>query len=141
MSGSSIVDILVLIGRILFSALFIYSAIGHLTQTKPMSQYAASKGVPSPYVTTLIGGIPLALGGLSVLLGIWADLGSLLLVVFLVPTAIYMHAFWKETGENRMHEQVQFSKDMALAGAALALAGLFSIAGDDLGLTITGPLF
>jgi len=134
-------DILVLIGRILFAALFLQSAVAHFTQTKPMSQYAASKGVPAAYAATFAGGIPLALGGVSVLLGIWADLGSLLLVVFLVPTAIYMHGFWRETGDGRMNEMVQFNKDIALAGAALAMAGLFAIAGDDLGLTITGPLF
>jgi putative oxidoreductase len=135
------VDVLVLIGRILFAALFLQSAIGHLTQTKGMAGYAASKGVPAAYAATLAGGIPLALGGLSVLLGVWADLGALLLVVFLVPTALLIHAFWKESGEARMLEMIQFNKDMALAGAALALAGLFVIAGDDLGLTLTGPLF
>ncbi|HZN73979.1 MAG TPA: DoxX family protein [Micromonosporaceae bacterium] len=134
-------DILVLIGRILFSALFLQSAVGHFTQTKAMSQYAASKGVPMAYWATFAGGFPLALGGLSVLLGIWADLGSLLIVLFMLPTAVLMHGFWRETGEARMHEQIQFNKDLALGGAGLALAGLFSIAGDNLGLTITGPLF
>jgi putative oxidoreductase len=82
------------------------------------------------------------LGGVSVLLGIWADLGSLLLALFLIPTAILMHGFWKETDpQAKMTEMNQFSKDLALGGAALMLLGLFSIAGDKLGLTITGPLF
>jgi hypothetical protein len=36
---------------------------------------------------------------------------------------------------------MQFQKDLALAGAALAMFGLIQIAGDDLGLTLTGPLF
>jgi uncharacterized membrane protein YphA (DoxX/SURF4 family) len=80
-------------------------------------------------------------GGLSVLLGIWADLGALLLVVFLVPTAVLMHGFWRDSGEARMMEQVQFSKDIGLAGAALMLAGLISYAGHALGFTLTGPLF
>jgi putative oxidoreductase len=40
-----------------------------------------------------------------------------------------------------MNETIQFGKDLGLAGASLMLFGLFSIAGDDLGLTITGPLF
>lgn len=134
-------DILVLIGRILFSVLFLNSAAGHFTQTRGMAAYATSKGVPAAYPLTLIGGFPLALGGLSVLLGIWADLGALLIAAFLIPTALLMHAFWRESGQARMTEQVQFFKDLGLAGAALALAGLFSIAGDELGLTLTGPLF
>jgi uncharacterized membrane protein YphA (DoxX/SURF4 family) len=79
-------------------------------------------------------------GGLSVLLGIWADLGALALVVFLVPTALVIHAFWKETDpQAKQMEMVQFQKDLALAGAALMLFAFFAYVGDDLGLTITGP--
>ncbi|MDQ7909227.1 DoxX family protein [Phytohabitans sp. ZYX-F-186] len=135
-------DILVLIGRILFAALFLGSAVGHLTQTKAMAGYASSKGVPQAYAATLVSGLLIAVGGLLVLLGIWADLGALLLVVFLVPTALLMHPFWKESEPQvRQMELVQFQKDAALAGAALMLFAFFSFAGDDLGLTITGPLF
>lgn len=134
-------DVLVLIGRIIVAAFYLQSAYAHFTQTKGMAAYAASKGVPMAHAATFAGGFPLALGGLSILLGIWADLGALLIVLFLLPTAYYMHAFWKETGQNRMMEQIQFGKDLALAGSALVMAGLFAIAGDELGLTITGPLF
>lgn len=135
-------DILVLIGRILFAALFLGSAVGHLTQTKAMAGYAGSKGVPAAEAATFASGVLLALGGLSVLLGIWADLGALLLVIFLLPTAVLMHAFWKESdGQARQLEMIQFQKDVALGGAALMLFALFSFAGDELGLTITGPLF
>jgi putative oxidoreductase len=135
-------DILVLIGRILFAALFLSSAYAHLFQTKALAGYAASKGVPSAHVATLASGVLLALGALSVLLGIWADLGALLLVIFLVPTAFLMHGFWKETDAMaKQMEMTQFLKDISLAGAALALFALISFAGHDLGLTITGPLF
>jgi uncharacterized membrane protein YphA (DoxX/SURF4 family) len=133
-------SVLVLIGRVLFSALFLTSAIPHFTKTTMMAGYARSKGVPLAWPATFAGGILLFLGGLSVLLGIWADLGALLLVVFLVPTAVLMHGFWRESGEGRMMEQIQFSKDTALAGAALMLFGLISYAGHALGYTITGPL-
>jgi len=134
-------SVLVLIGRIIFAALFLTSSIGHLTRTKMMAGYAASKGVPLPWLSTFLSGILILLGGLSLLLGIWADLGALLVALFLFPTAILMHAFWKEPGDARMMEQTQFMKDSALGGAALILLGLISYAGHGLGLTITGPLF
>jgi putative oxidoreductase len=134
-------SLLVLIGRILFCALFLYSAVGHLTQTKMMAGYAQSRGVPQAHLATLVTGVMLVVGGLSVLLGIWADLGALILAAFLLPTAVMMHGFWRETGDARMTEQTQFFKDSALGGASLMLAGLISIAGDGLGYTITGPLF
>jgi uncharacterized membrane protein YphA (DoxX/SURF4 family) len=135
-------DIIVLIGRILFVFVFLTSGYAHFAKRNMMAPYAASKGVPMAMPATLAGGVLLVGGGLSVLLGIWPDLGSLMLFAFLFPTAILMHGFWKETDPAaKMTEQTQFSKDMGLAGASLMLFAFFSFVGDDLGLTITGPLF
>ena len=134
-------DVLVLIGRILFAVLFLSSAFGHFAQSTPMAGYAQAKGVPAAKPAVLVSGVLLALSGLMVLLGIWADLGALLLVIFLVPTAVLMHAFWKESdGQAKQLEMVSFLKDLALAGAALTLFAFFAGV-PDLGLTITGPLF
>jgi putative oxidoreductase len=132
-------DVVLLVGRVLFGALFIASAIGHLTQTKAMAGYAASRGVPMATAATLLTGVQILLGGSSVILGVWGDLGSLLLVVFLAGTAVLMHQFWRESEPtNRQMEMVHFNKDVALAGAAL---GFFWVFSSDPGLTLTGPLF
>ncbi|GAA0349084.1 DoxX family protein [Streptomyces blastmyceticus] len=134
--------ILVLIGRILFVILFLGSAVGHLTKTRTMAGYAASKGVPAATAATAASGLLLLAGALSVVLGVWADLGALLLAVFLVPTALIMHRFWQETDpQARQLEMIHFQKDIALAGACLMLLAFFSYVGHDLGLTLTGPLF
>ena len=135
-------SIVILIGRILFVALFATSAVAHLTKTKMLAGYAASKGVPAAQLATFVSGLMLAAGSIMVLFGIWADLGSLVLVAFLVPTAVLMHGFWKSSDAgSRQMEQTQFSKDIALAGAALMLFAFFAYAGHHLGLTLTGPLF
>lgn len=134
-------DVVILIGRILFVLVFFGSAFGHLTQTSGMAEYARSRGVPMPEVAVIGSGVLMVLGGLSVLLGLWADLGALLLLIFLVPTAVLMHPFWKETdAQTKQTEQVQFMKDMSLAGASLMLFGFF-VENEDLGIVITGPLF
>jgi putative oxidoreductase len=133
-------DLIVLIGRILLAALFLGSAFGHLTQTEGMAGYAQAKGVPSARAAVVVSGVLILLGSLMVLLGIWPDLGALLLFIFLIPTAILMHGFWRETDpQARQMEMIQFQKDIALAGAALIAFALFAAA--DVGLTITGPLF
>lgn len=135
-------DVLVLIGRVLFVLLFLSSGFGHIAQADAMAQYAKFKGVPMPKPAVLASGVLLIAGGLSVLLGVWADLGALLLFLFLLPTAFLMHAFWKETDpQAKQTEMIQFNKDLALAGAALMLFAFFAYVGTDLGLTITGPLF
>lgn len=133
-------SVMVLIGRILFSALFIGAAIGHLTAAEDTARYAAARGVPAARVAVYSSGVVMLIAGTSVLLGAWGDVGALLLAVFLVPTAFRMHAFWTETdAETRQHEMVHFNKDIALAGAALVFFALF--AATDLGLTLTGPAF
>ena len=132
-------DVVLLIARVLFAALFLGSAVGHLTQADGMAGYAASRGVPMAKLATLVSGVVLLLGGLSVLLGLWGDLGAVLLLVFLVPTAFLMHAFWRETDPTaKQMEMVQFNKDIGLAGAALAFFWVFS---QDPGLTLTDSLF
>jgi putative oxidoreductase len=132
-------DIVFLIARILFCSLFLSSAVGHLTKTDAMAGYTRSRGVPAAQQAVLASGLIILIGALMVLLGIWGDLGSLLLLAFLLPTAVLMHGFWKEADPMaKQMETVQFNKDIALAGAALAF---FLVFRTDLGLTITGPLF
>jgi putative oxidoreductase len=134
-------DVLLLIGRILFGALFLGSAMGHLTQTDAMAGYAGSKGVPQPKVMTIVTGLMLLAGALMVILGVWGDVGALLLVAFLIPTALIMHNFWKETDPmNKQMEMISFNKDVALAGAALVLFWLFVEVGD-LPFSVTDSLF
>ncbi|MEU6643064.1 DoxX family protein [Saccharomonospora sp. NPDC046836] len=133
-------SVVVFIGRILFVALFLGSAFGHLTQTQAMTAYAEARGIPNARLAVQASGVVMGIGALMILFGVWADLGALLLVVFLVPTAFLMHAFWKESDpETRQFEMIQFNKDMALAGASLMLFGFFASV-STLGLTITGPL-
>ena len=132
-------DVVFLIGRILFAALFVGSAAAHLTQTQAMAGYAESRGVPVARAATLGTGVLILAGGLMVLLGVWGDLGALFLVAFLVSTAVLMHAFWKETDDQtKQMEMVHFNKDVGLAGAALAFFVAFSGNPD---LTITDSLF
>lgn len=131
----------VLVGRLLFAGLFLGSGAGHLTQSQMMAGYAQSKGVPWARASVLGSGVLIVVGALMVLLGVWADLGALLLVVFLVPTAVMMHGFWKVADpQSKQMEQTQFLKDLALGGAALMLFVFFATT-PDLGLTITDPLF
>lgn len=131
-----------LLSRILFVYLIIGSGVGHLTATDAMAGYAQSKGLSNAKLLVQISGVALLLGGLSVLLGILGDAGSLGLAILLVVTAVLMHPFWKETdGQAKQQEMIAFNKDIALAGGALALYVIFYGA-DGYGFyTITGALF
>ncbi|MFZ2226892.1 MAG: DoxX family protein [Candidatus Nanopelagicaceae bacterium] len=127
-------DTVLLIGRILFSIIFLSSGLmGHIVKNKQMAQYAQYKRVPMASFAVYVTGLMLILGSVSVIFGIYADLGVLLWVVFLIPTAFIMHAFWKEADETaKMNEQVAFFKDLALAGASLIVFAVLH-AGADFG--------
>lgn len=136
-------DIIALIGRILFVLIFVASgSTGHLGQRKGMAQYAASQGVPAAEPLVVLSGLLILVGGLMVALGVWGDLGALLLLVFVVPAAYFMHAFWKvEDPQQHANQQAHFMKNLALAGGAIMAFVLFAGLGAELGLTLTGPLF
>ncbi|MEB3031273.1 DoxX family protein [[Mycobacterium] nativiensis] len=135
-------DIVILIGRILFAVVFIGGALGHFTQTDAMAAFTESKGIKPGKLAVLGSGAWMLAGATLVILGAWADLGALMLAVFLLPTAFVMHGYWREQDpQAKAAEQLHFSKDISLAGAALALFGFFVTAGGATGLQLTGPLF
>lgn len=135
-------DVIVLIGRILFVVIFLGSGAAHLRDRKAMAGYATAKGVPSAEAVVVGTGVLQLVAGVLILLGVWADLGALLLFLFLLPTAIVMHNFWTHTdAQTRAAERIHFVKDISLAGASLMLFAFFAYVGRDLGLTLTGPLF
>jgi putative oxidoreductase len=133
-------DVILLIGRILFASIFVISgATVHLLKWRDGVGYARMKNIPAPELLVPASGVMAVVGGLLVALGLWADLGALLLAAFIFPVAIGMHAFWKaDDPMERMQEQVHFMKDVALGGGALALFALFQQFGGDIGLTL-GP--
>jgi len=117
-----IMDIVLLVGRILFGGFFIMSGLNHFQNVGMMSGYAGSKNVPFPRLAVIGSGVMLVAGGASVLLGIVPVVGLLVLVLFLLSTLATMHDFWNlKDPQQRAAEQVNFLKNVALIGASLAL--------------------
>ena len=136
-------EFILLIGRILFAVVFLGSGIfAHLIQLEGTAGYAQSKGVPMARLATLGSGILIIVGSLMIVFGVWADLGALFLIAFLLPTAVIIHGFWREKDpQARYMEMVQFNKDISLLGAAIMIFVFYAMFGDDLGLHITDSLF
>ncbi|MEY4100817.1 MAG: hypothetical protein RLZZ567_59 [Actinomycetota bacterium] len=106
-----------------------------------MTGYAQYKKVPAAKLSVILSGLMILVGGIFVALGIYADLGALLIALFLIPTAFMMHNFWKETDATaKMNETIAFFKDLSLAGAALIIYALVA-GGAELGINITGSFF
>jgi putative oxidoreductase len=116
---------IVLLGRFLFTAIFILSGPRHFTG--PVIAYAASQGVPLASIAVPLSGLIALVGGLSILLGYRARIGAWLIVLFLVGVTPLMHKFWGIA--DPMMQQMQmamFFKNASMLGAALLITQLGS---------------
>jgi len=108
------------VGRVFYALIFVILGLGHFS---PQTiAYAASQGVPLATVAVPFSGVLAVAGGLSVLVGYRARLGAWLLVLFLVPVTVMMHAFW--AAQDPMAAMMQLSnflKNVSMIGGALVI--------------------
>lgn len=117
-------EILKYVGLVLFAVPFILSGIAHFRFADAMAGYAQFKRVPFPMTSTLVTGVILIVAPILVILGVIPQIALALLALFLVVTAFKMHDFWNAEGDAKQGEQINFNKNIGLAGAALALLAL-----------------
>jgi putative oxidoreductase len=111
---------LVLVGRVLYSAIF-FMTVGHFSPT--YIAYGAQAGVPLPGLLVPLSGVIGVAGGLSIALGYHAKVGAWLLVLFLVPVTLMLHNFWAVTDPMMRGMQIaMFMKNVSMLGAALLIA-------------------
>jgi putative oxidoreductase len=136
---STVAGVILLAGRILFAGMFAFAARGHIANH---ARYVAGSGkkLPIPYLAGWPTGVLFMLADTSIVVGIWPDIGALLLAAFLVPAGLLFHPFWTFTDPTarRTHEG-SFYRDVSLLGAALALFVLFASVGH-VPFALTGSL-
>jgi putative oxidoreductase len=132
-------SVLGLLGRLVVAWLFLASAAGNIVRTGRVAAHARARNLPSARTTTLVAGYLMAALGLAIAFGVWLDLAVALGALFLVGVAVVMHPFWSVSGLERERMNVQFWKDLALAGALVAwLAALVEVG--DVPFALTGLL-
>ncbi len=118
-------DLLLILGRVLFGALWIGAGFAHFKSLEAMTGYAKYKKLPAPKLGVIGSGLTFLVGGILIVLGTWVDLAALLIAVTVILAALIFHQYWKETDANtKMQEMMAFNKDMALGGAAIILFAL-----------------
>jgi len=136
---SAAASAILFVGRVLFVGLFMSTAVNHI---RSRDRYVAiAKGrIPIPYVAGWPAGVWLLLADASMVLGVWPDIGTLMLAAFLVPITILFHPFWAISDPaQRRTQEMNFYRNVSLVGAALALFALFSVVGPGR-FAITGSL-
>lgn len=133
-------EALLIIGRILFSLIFIGAGIGHLAQPGATAGYAESRGVPNAGVLARVSGVLITAGGLGVILGVWMDLAALGLAVYALLAAFLVHHFWSDSEPTRTTEMSMFMKNLSIAGAGLVIFAL-AAGGVDMGWELGSRVF
>jgi len=111
-----------LIGKILLGGYFAFSGLNHFMNTRDMSGWVESKGLPKPEMMVYISGLILLTGGLGIIAGAYPVLSIGVLSVFIITVNIFMHDFWN-LEEGREQQLMHFLKNTALLGALLMLLG------------------
>ena len=135
-------SVVFLLGRLLFVYLFVESGLMNLVAKRQQVDAAAAHDVPEPELAVRAAGLLAVVGGLSVALGVYGDVGAQMITVFLLGVTPVIHAYWREAeAAKKRAQRINFMKNVGLLGGALVLFYTWNQLQGDAGLSITDPLF
>jgi putative oxidoreductase len=108
-----------LLGRILISVIFLASGFNKFAHLGMTAGYMTDAGIPSASLLAIVAGVGEIIGGLMVLFGWFTRLGALGLFLYLIPTTLIFHAFWKVPADAQQMQMVNFMKNVAIEGGLL----------------------
>ena len=113
-------DVVALIGRALIALLFIPAGLSKIGGFAGTVGYIASKGMPLPEVGAAIAILVEVGVAIAFLLGYKTRIAAIVLAVFTVASGIIFHNFWAVPDAMKMAQQINFFKNLAIAGGLLA---------------------
>jgi uncharacterized membrane protein YphA (DoxX/SURF4 family) len=118
-------EIVEIVGKLLFSYLFITSGISHFRYFDETAAYARAKKLLFADLNVMISGAFLVVAPVLFVLGFFETIVLILMSLFLFLTAILFHDYWNQTDmQTKMNEELAFKKDISLLGAALIIIAL-----------------
>jgi putative oxidoreductase len=112
----------VLIGRILLGLIFVLSGFGKIAGFEGTAGYITSKGLPLPQLVAALTIVVEVGGGLALMLGLYARQAAIVLAGFTLLTAVVFHNFWAAPDAEKMAQQINFLKNLAIVGGMLMVA-------------------
>ena len=126
-------DPLLLLARVLLGAIFVWSGFGKLMNLGGFIGNLANQGMPMASALGTIGACVEFFGGLAVVLGAWTRPAAVLMIGFTVFATLIAHRYWAVPDAQRMAQQIQFMKNLAIIGGFVGLIaagpGRFSVDG------------
>jgi putative oxidoreductase len=116
-------NIILFLGRLALSAIFLLAGIGKFISYDETVQYMASKGLK--FIPILLVGAALVeiLASLALILGVKTRYAALALLLFLIPTTLIFHDFWNVDPESAKIQFIMFMKNLSIFGGLLYVIG------------------
>jgi putative oxidoreductase len=120
-------DILLLIGRILYGCYFLILGGSYAKNAHRIAMRESLKHLPLGQAVIYLCAALSVAGGLGVVLGVHTNLALGALVFMLIFTSFRLHDYWNaEEPEVIALEMSHFTKNMALIGAALMMYSIIT---------------
>ncbi len=120
-----------LIGRVVLAALFLPAGVEKILHLQDTIGAVTAAGMPLPNIAGPIGAVIEAVAPVLLIVGLFTRFSALALIAFTAVASYYFHDYWTMVGPERMQNQGNFWKNMAVIGGlcyALGFgAGLISI--------------
>lgn len=118
-------SIALILGKILFSYLFVTSGINHIKNIPVMAAYARDKDLPMADLAVLLSGLGIIVAPILFVFGVLETPALIFLGLFLITTSFVFHDYWNQKDQAaQMNELVAFNKNMSLLGAVLVFLAL-----------------
>ena len=114
-------DLALLLGRVAIAALYLPSGFSKLTNLDAFINQVDGRGVPFAPVLAPLGAVIEFLGGLALLVGVQVRLASIALLIFTILATLIAHRFWEYQGAALRLQQINFFKNVAIAGGFVFL--------------------
>lgn len=111
-----------LLGRILITVLFLPSGIGKIGNFGGTVGYITSHGLPQPEIAAVIAIVVEVLVVLAFLVGFKTRSAALVLAIYTIAAGIFFHNYWDAPAAQVMMQQINFYKNIAIAGGLLSFA-------------------
>ena len=115
-------DLIILAGRILIGGMFVVAGLRHLLIVPALTTLVGARGVPFPGAVLLAGTGLQIVAGLALMLGFFATLASLALILFTIVASGLLLNFWDKQGEERIGLTNAFQSNFAIIGGLLLTA-------------------
>jgi putative oxidoreductase len=107
------------LGEVLLSLIFILGGGSTLLVPAPRAAQIARLHFPLSQVAVRLNGLAMVVAGLFLAVGLWAQIAAWVLIGLLVPTTIFGHAFWLESGPKRQEQISHVFKNLGIMGGLL----------------------